>query len=199
MPDASASEEPWLRADAQRNRARILAAASEVFAERGTDASADEIAARAGVGHATVFRHFPTKDDLIVAILEARVADLTRIAEEAAAGPDAWAGLRRVVEFCAERYTEDRCIVEAASMDPVAAAERLREAKARFHEPVEALFRRAQAEGQLRGDLEPEDLWILLTAALRAVPAESAGGDLWRRYLGVILDGMRPEGSSPLA
>jgi AcrR family transcriptional regulator len=198
MPDVSASDEPRLRADAQRNRARILAAASEVFAERGTDASADEIAARAGVGHATVFRHFPTKDDLIVAILEARVGDLTRVAEEAAAGPDAWTGLRRVIEFCAERYGEDRCIIEAAGVDPVAASERLREAKAGFHEPVHALFRRAQAEGQLREDLEPEDLWALLTAALRAVPPGAAGGDLWRRYLGVIVDGMRPEGASPL-
>jgi len=200
MPDLPApdpSEEPRLRADAQRNRARILAAASEVFAEQGLEASADEIAVRAGVGHATVFRHFPTKDDLIVAILEDRVCELTRVAEEAAGGGDAFAGLRRVMEFCAERYAEDRCIAEAAGADPVASSPRLKAAKRGLYERLDALLQRAQAAGQVRADLEPEDLLILLTAALRAAPPGPETGDRWRRYLDVILDGMRPSGSSP--
>jgi len=196
---AEPAEEPRLRADAQRNRARILAAASEVFAERGLEASADEIAARAGVGHATVFRHFPTKDDLVVAILEDRVTELTRAADEAAAGDDAWTGLRRVMEFCGERYAEDRCIIEAAGAESVVGSPRLQAAKHRFHASLDALFRRAQAAGQVRADLDPEDLGALLTAALRAVPPGPESGGLWRRYLGVILDGMRPEGASPLS
>src|SRR6266536_4909546 len=113
----SPADEPRLRSDARRNRARILAAASEVFAERGMEATTDEIAARAGVGHATVFRRFPTKDDLVAAVLEDRIGELIRVAEEAAAGPDAWAGLRRVMEFGGERYVEDRCLVEAIGPD----------------------------------------------------------------------------------
>ena len=72
-----------LRSDAARNRERILAAASELFAESGADLSVDEIARRAGVGHATVFRRFPTKEDLVVAMFEERLLEVARAAEEA--------------------------------------------------------------------------------------------------------------------
>ncbi len=199
MASAAPDHEPRLRSDARRNRERILAAASEVFAERGMEASTDEIAARAGVGHATVFRRFPTKHDLIVAVLEDRITEMITVAEEAVAGDDAWAGLRRVMEFGGERYAEDRCLVEAVGPDWGATAPQLREAKARLSALLAGLLRRAQAAGQVRPDLEPDDLGVLLTAALRAVPPRPDQPDAWRRYLGVILDGMRPEGASPLA
>ena len=77
-----------LRADAQRNLGRVLEAAAEVFAERGPAASVDEIARRAGVGHGTVFRRFPTKDALMYAVIERHVAQLSAMAEEALASDD---------------------------------------------------------------------------------------------------------------
>ena len=82
-----------LRSDARRNRELILAAASELFSESGADLSIDELARRAGVGHATIFRRFPCKDDLILAMIEQRLADLAEAVEEAAESDDAWEGL----------------------------------------------------------------------------------------------------------
>ena len=78
-----------LRADAQRNHDRVLVAAAEAFAEHGPDVSADEIARRAGVGHGTVYRRFPSKDALIAAVVSARLSELSDRAEELLAEPDA--------------------------------------------------------------------------------------------------------------
>ena len=98
------------------------------------------------------------------------------------------------MEFGGERYADDRCLVEAVGPDWGATAPQLQEAKARLSALLAGLLRRAQAAGQARPDLEPDDLGVLLTAALRAVPPRPDQPDAWRRYLGVILDGMRPEG-----
>ena len=84
-------EQTALRSDAARNRERILAAASELFAESGADLSVDEIARRAGVGHATVFRRFPTKEDLVLAMFEERLLEVARVAEAAEELEDPWA------------------------------------------------------------------------------------------------------------
>ena len=84
------SDPATLRSDAARNRARIIAAASELFAESGADLSVDEIARRAGVGHATVFRRFPTKEDLVLAMFEERLLEVARVAEAAEELEDPW-------------------------------------------------------------------------------------------------------------
>ncbi len=187
-----------LRSDARRNRELILAAASELFSESGADLSIDELARRAGVGHATIFRRFPCKDDLILAMIEQRLADLAEAVEEAARGDDAWEGLAAAMAVIAERQAMDRGLAEAAH-SRVVGAPNLREARERILTPIADLLRRAQAAGQVRDDLQPEDVFFLIAAAANASPCRFQIPGLWRRYLGVVLDGMRPEGASPLS
>src|SRR6185503_11182198 len=95
-----------LRVDAARNRGRIVEAAQAAFAERGLEVPLEDVAGRAGVGIATLYRRFPTRDDLIAACFERRVAEYARAAEEALKAPDPWAG------FCA--YVEHICAMQAA-------------------------------------------------------------------------------------
>jgi AcrR family transcriptional regulator len=187
-----------LRSDAARNRERILVAASELFAEEGADFCVDEIASRAGVGHATVFRRFPTKEDLVIAMLEDRLATLARGAEEAEAHEDPWEGLRAAMEHIAARQSCDRGLFESISTEAIGSP-RLREARHRVLAPVGRLLRRAQEVRLVREDLEPEDVLFLVTAASHATPCRLDLGELWKRYLGVIMDGMRPEGASALS
>lgn len=187
-----------LRSDAARNREKILAAASELFAESGADLSVDEIARRAGVGHATVFRRFPTKEDLVIAMFEERLLEVARAAEEACELDDPWEGLRTAMEHIAEKQVRDRGLFEAVATE-VIGSPRLREARHRVMEPFARLLHRAQEAGEVRTDLEPQDVIFLVTAAGHAAPCRIDLTDVWRRYLGVILDGMRPEGASPLS
>jgi AcrR family transcriptional regulator len=191
------SDPATLRSDAARNRARILAAASELFAESGADLSVDEIARRAGVGHATVFRRFPTKEDLVVAMFEERLLEVARVAEEAEALEDPWDGLRTAMEHIAAKQVCDRGLFEAVATEMIGSP-RLREARHRVMQPFERLLRRAQDAGMVRGDLEPPDVIFLVTAAGHAAPCRIDLPDVWRRYLAVIFDGMRPAGASPL-
>jgi AcrR family transcriptional regulator len=190
-------EHPPLRADARRNLERIMTAAVEVFGELGLDASADEVARRAGVGHGTVFRRFPTKEDLIAAILERHLEEILAAAEAASHSEDPWEGLRRTIELVVERQSRDRAFF--AAVGTLSGGPTVRAAKERLIALTGELLRRAQAAGQVRGDLEPEDLGFLLCAAGSAVGFTVGEPDLWRRYLGVILDGMRPQGASPLS
>ncbi len=187
-----------LRSDARRNREKILAAASELFAERGADMCMDDLARRAGVGHATVFRRFPSKGDLVVAMLDERLTAVAEEIEAAARNEDAWKGLVAAMTAIAERQANDRGLMEAVGTD-VFGSERLREARARVVTPMDGLLRRAQEAGQVRGDLGALDVFFLIAAASKSLPCNFEIPGLWRRYLGVVLDGMRPEGASPLS
>ena len=160
-----------LRADAQRNLDRVLDAACECFAERGVDVSCDEIARRAGVGHGTVFRRFPTKDALLSAVILRRIRDLTVEVEAALGEPDPGLAFAGFFRRAAETYARDRALVEgfAANADaPEVAA---------FIDAVRRLVERAQDAGELRSDLSAKDVLAL-------VPAASL-------YPDVILDGLR--------
>jgi AcrR family transcriptional regulator len=187
-----------LRSDARRNRERILAAAAELFAEHGSELCVGDIARRAGVGHATVFRRFPTKQDLVLAIFRERLEEVARHAEEVARTPDAWEGLVAVMTDIAGRQARDRSLFEAVASD-VVGCEVLRDAKARLLLPLTTLLRRAQADGVARADLEPQDLLFLVSAAGHACGCRADLPGLWRRYLGVILDGMRSGAATPLS
>src|SRR5262249_52859841 len=101
-----------LRADAQRNLDRLLEAAGECFAEGGTGGRVDEIARRAGVGHGTVFRRFPTKEALLLAVVVRRIEALTAVAEEAADAPDVEAAFAGFLRSAGESYARDRALVE---------------------------------------------------------------------------------------
>lgn len=190
------SAEAVLRSDARRNREKILAAASELFAERGGEVSVSDIARLAGVGHATVFRRFPTKESLILAILGERLERLTAVAEEALGHEDPFEGLRAAMEHMAETQARDVGLFETVGTEMIGSPE-LRDARDRTLAAYAALLRRAQEAGLVRDDLEPQDVLFLITAAGRAGPCRIDLG-LSRRYLGVILDGMRPAAATPL-
>jgi AcrR family transcriptional regulator len=190
---------PALRADAARNRLRILAAAADVFAERGLDASTAEIARRAGLGEATLFRRFPSKHDLVVAILAEHMDDVIATAERCLEEPDPWRGVVRFFEQMVEQQVHDQGALDAVKdkcmTDPALAGRRKR-----IMELLSRILRRAQDAGVVRDDLTAPDV-ALLTAAASSVTGIAFPGlrpDLWRRYLGVILDGIRPEGATKL-
>jgi AcrR family transcriptional regulator len=170
-----------LRADAQRNLGRVLDAAAEVFAEQGPSASVDEIARRAGVGHATVFRRFPTKDALISAVVDRRIAQLHQLADEALARDDAGSAFTEFVWRAAELGAQDRglddCFLRCADSPTLRA---LRGAGAR-------ITRRAQEAGAVRSDIPPDEVGELIRAAIRV-----ARPGLWRRNVQVVLDGLQP-------
>jgi AcrR family transcriptional regulator len=173
-----------LRADAVRNRARILAAADEVFAERGAAASTEEVARRAGVAVGTVFRHFPAKQDLLVAIMKAL---LERLRERAAAlaGQDdgLFAFFAQVVAEAAARSSVLSLLAEAGRDVDVQALTGLQEA-------VETLLRDGKAAGTLRDDLGFAQVMALLHAVTQGA---LTGWDarLRDQVLTVVFDGMR--------
>jgi AcrR family transcriptional regulator len=197
MPSQSPPSE--LRADAARNRERIVAAAARVFAERGLDASTAEIAHEAGVGEATLFRRFPHKDDLIDAIVEARMAETVALAEAAAGDPDPGVALERFMHDVIKAFARDRGFFEAAG-DRCFTDPRLAELRARSQDAIARLLKRAQDAGAVRGDLAASDVAFLVGGAAHAmsVPLPGLREDIWKRYLRIILDGMKPEGASKL-
>ena len=195
-----------LRADAERNRRRILVAAAEVFAKRGLDAGLDEIARHAGVGTGTVYRRFPDKAILIDALFESRIDALFEVAEKAFAMPDAWVGLVYFLETSIEMQQADRGLKEllfGEGCSPGGPAKTSRfAAKLNTLIPmISALVDRAKATGQLRADVSPTDLAVI-QHMLHAVGtfAASVEPQLWRRQLTILLDGLRAErqGVSPL-
>lgn len=198
MIPMTAVEERALRADAQRNLARILDAAREVFAEQGLDASAADVAARAGVGTATVFRRFPTKDDLIAAVVEHRVREIGESARVAAASDDPDA-VRKFLHAAASAYIHDRGFCEAAGTEFVG-KERLGALFNEVYSDVALMLERAQAAGHIRADLTPQDIPVLLSAvAQTGLLLGPTGGERWRRYLDIVLDGLRPQGATALS
>jgi AcrR family transcriptional regulator len=170
-----------LRADAQRNLTRVLEAAAEAFNECGPDVSVDEIARRAGVGHATVFRRFPTKDALIRAVVRQRLDELAAVAETAAAAADPGEAFTDFVWAAMELHARDRGLLEC--MDRCVKDEKIQEIVAL----TEQIVIRAQQAGAIRRDISPGDVPSLIGAVMTAAPP-----DQWRRHMQVVLDGLRP-------
>jgi AcrR family transcriptional regulator len=168
-----------LRADARRNRARILAAAEEVFAARGAAASTEEVAATAGVAIGTVFRHFPTKQDLLGAILKELLAELA----ESATTDDLFAFFTRVVTAAAEkRFVVELLAGHGIEVEVAGAVGTLGDA-------VTTLLTRAQDDGVVRADVRLDEVLALLTAAGQGALHWSP--DLRARTLAVIFAGLR--------
>jgi AcrR family transcriptional regulator len=176
-----------LRADARRNRERIVAAAQAVFARQGADAQIDDIARAAGVGVGTVYRHFPHKDALLGELLVERFRSMADHAERALDVEDPWeafAGMLRVnAKFCAKEIGVQQALSRGPAAWEYAASEidRLRDTSAK-------LIERAQAAGVMRADFVVDDIPMLM-AGLSATMAV-AGYD-WRRHLEIILAGIR--------
>lgn len=189
-----------LRRDAERNRQRILRAASEVFTERGLEVSLDEVARHAGVGVGTVYRRFRTKEDLVEALFVDRIEEVAALAEKAAQDPDPWSGLASFMEEAADLLAGDLGLRQIM-MFATYGGDKVWYARQRNAPLVTLLVERAQAAGQLRSDLRPTDIpFILFVLAEAAQFARRVSPEIWRRYLALILDGLRPEreGVSPL-
>jgi AcrR family transcriptional regulator len=185
-----------LRADAARNRSLLLAAATEEFAERGMEASIADIARRAGIGKGTVFRHFPTKGDLIAAIVLDRVEELAALARSLFLADDAGAAL---FEFLAAAAGKQQQLDFSFLRDAGDINERLRAERERLFAAIVALVERAQAAGAVRVDITGLDVILLMCVPSHVVSfVPDAAPDLWRRYLALVIDGLRPEGAHPL-
>ena len=188
-----------LRRDAQRNRDAIVAAARQVFCDQGLEAPLEEIARRAGVGIATLYRRFPSRVELLDAVLADNLQAHIAVAEQALATDDPWDGFAFYLEQSCRLQAEDRGLNDVMGMRfPRATA--VEAAKTRLFELVGQVVDRAQQRGQLRADLTPEDLAFLNWANTRILPAVRAAGapDAWRRHLGLLLDGFRADRAHPL-
>ena len=189
--------EPKLRADALRNRRRVLDAAAEVFAERGLDAGIDEVARRAGVGHATVFRRFPTKDALVSELLLDRMRAVLALCERCL-DDEPEAGFRRFLEEAVALQTADRSLFDALG-GRVPPGDELLEVQHAVLERVALLLARAQDAGAIRRDVTAADVPFLVAAvSFAGGPCARFSRDVWRRYLAIVLDGLRPDGATAL-
>ncbi|NDU72069.1 TetR family transcriptional regulator [Actinomadura sp. DSM 109109] len=179
-----------VRADARRNRIRILEAAEAVFAEQGASASTEAVAGRAGVAIGTVFRHFPTKPELLSAVvmnlLDRLVAEADALVGEARAGTALFDFCARVMEISAGNRAVFERLAETGTRVRVGdALERLRPA-------VESLLERAREAGAVRDGLGPDELNFLLAAICQEAMADGWSERVRRRALAVLFDGMRP-------
>ena len=197
MAGTGAPERP-LRADAVRNRAKILAAAAEVFADRGLDVTLDDIARHAGLGVGTVYRRFADRESLIEALFDERMQVTIAKMQAALQAPDADQALIGVIREVCESFAIDRGLRQVM-LSSTHGLERVTECRTQVKALVEQLVARAKATGRLRADFEASDLPILFLMVGSVVDfAGAVQPDLWRRYLNLLLDGLRaPSDAEP--
>jgi AcrR family transcriptional regulator len=185
------------RADARRNRERVLAAAEEVFAESGLKAPVEEVARRAGVGVGTVCRNFPTKQALVEAVVGAMYETLLTQVEEALDDPDPGHAFERFVVGLGDFQVRHRALADQmANEDVFASAASPREKVLRA---VSALVARAQAAGAIRADIGPGDVSMLFSGVAHATAIAGELQPMLReRFVRIILDGLRPEDATEL-
>jgi AcrR family transcriptional regulator len=188
-----------LRADAERNRRRILDAAAELFGERGLGVTLNDVAHHAGVGVGTVYRRYPDKAHLVDALFEDRVGTLAAIVRAHLGNPDPWDGLVGALSDLLEVQETDAAFKELllSSAYGHPGIVRMRDQLA----PITAeLVARAKAAGTLRADIERQDLPLIqiMLGAVIDCSREAAPG-LWRRYLELLLQGMRAQPGPPSA
>jgi AcrR family transcriptional regulator len=186
-----------LRADARRNHQAVVAAAKKLFADEGLDAQMPDVAKVAKVGVGTVYRHFPTKDDLIAALVAERFARLAEKAHEELQAEDAWEGLCEFIRFAAQIQADDRGLCEVIGSRPEVMDAAAREAG--LPELADRLVKRAQRSGELRRDLQWEDI-PMIACGLGQITQQTMGpaAGRWPRLLEIILDGLRAPGSGKL-
>jgi AcrR family transcriptional regulator len=178
------------RADARRNRQRVIEAARKCMARDGLDAQMEEIARTAGVGVGTVYRHFPTKDDLVEALADDRFDRLAELAQEAFEVADPWEAFAGFMQAGAQIQSEDRALSEVLTSRPetmMRAAERVG-----ILELTARLMRRAQAAGEVRKDADPRDVPLVMCALAGTWCSPFANPD---RYIAIVLAGLRPPAS----
>jgi AcrR family transcriptional regulator len=186
-----------LRADARRNREAIINAAKRLFADDGLDAQMPDVAKAAKVGVGTVYRHFPTKEDLIAALATDRFERLAEKAREGVAAEDPWKGLCEFIRFSAQIQADDRGLCEVMGSRPEVMADAAYTVG--LEQLCAKLVRRAQHSGALRKDLDWEDIPMIACSLGRIAPAEQGPAmGRWPRLVEIIIDGLRAPGSSRL-
>lgn len=191
MPAATAPRQQ--RSDARRNRERVIVAARKCMARDGLDAQMEEIAKRAGVGVGTVYRHFPTKDDLVEALAGARFERLAELANEALQKADPGDAFEEFMRASAQIQCEDHALSEVLTSRP--------ETMQRAAESVDMLglvaevLSRAQTAGAIRPDADPRDIPMIMCALAGTYHNPYADAE---RYIAIVLDGLRARDAGPL-
>lgn len=180
-----------LRADARRNRERIMAAAGELFARLGHEAQMEEIAAHSGLGMGTLYRHFPNKQALLTAMVRERfqgMADLARAAEQITDPREAFETiLRSYLEAADGDASFQLALMGSNDLE----WEGLKQEKAEFAEIVTRIIDRAVAAGQVRADLTCADFPVLTCGIMSTMYFKPGGNSDWRRHLQLALEGIR--------
>jgi AcrR family transcriptional regulator len=185
-----------LRADAERNRCQLMSAALAVFGERGLDAPLDEIARRAGVGNATLYRRFPTRCDLVAAVFAGTLLEVIVATRQHLAYEDPWLGFRDHLIYLCELQAGSRAVADLIS-STTGGGDELDRLRTEALDGLTALIGRAQARGDLRMDFRPPDVMLILMA--NAGLAERTGDTApvaARRYLEYVLDGLHTPADS---
>jgi AcrR family transcriptional regulator len=175
-----------LRADARRNRERVLEAGREAIAEHGLDAQMDDIAARAGVGVGTVYRHFPTKEALLEALVGERWRTLAEGAGPAFEADDPWEGLKDFLWRSARMHEQNRAWCQLAA---AATFEYGRDEQQELIHVTGELVKRAQKAGLVRPDLTAQDVGMLMCGTCGVI--QTTGDERWERFFEIALEGLR--------
>ena len=189
-----------LRADAARNRTRVLDAARTAFAEQGLDVGVEEIARRAGVGKGTLYRRFPTKEALVRAIFDDILNEIEQISAETDAEPDARAAFAQYLNGSARMQASNQGFYDVVARG-LGAAALTHEQRQRMLRAAGRPLERAQEANAVRQDLVPEDVIVMLRmlgAATRPAPDGTPMDDHWPRYLGLLLDSTSPDAATQL-
>jgi len=190
------TEQRTLRADARRNRERILTASRELFAREGPQAQMDDIAAHAGVGIGTVYRHFPTKEALLTAMVRDRFQEFAEIATAAESIADPLEALESVMRSSAEAVEGDAGFQLAMMGSNELEWEGIEQQKAALDEVVTRIIARAAAAGVVRADFTFDD-FAMTMCGITATMYYKPGDANWRRHLELILRGIRaPRGDA---
>jgi AcrR family transcriptional regulator len=186
-----------LRADAQRNRARVLEAAEMVFAAEGISVPVDVIAEKAGVGVGTLYRHFPTKEKLFEAILIGRMTEIAADARARVDADDPGAAFFGFLEHVVQESASKRDLIQALLGAGVEIEVALADSKAAVEDAVDQLLKVAQRAGSVRDDVSSTVVLSLVGATCMAAEhpkSEAVSGEI----LGIVCDGLRPPAAAPL-
>jgi AcrR family transcriptional regulator len=194
-PEAASKGGRPLRADARRNRERVLEAARACFAQHGLDAQVDDIARAAKVGVGTVYRHFPTKEALIEALMVDSFQMIAAQATVALEIEDPWEAFASVLRRGAEIMAADRALSEVFASIPGAMAQAMPTVEG-LQESMELIMGRAQEAGVLREDAMLDDVPMIMCGIGSATKKEHRCPASWRRHLGIVLDGLRASSAS---
>ncbi|WP_040699838.1 TetR/AcrR family transcriptional regulator [Nocardia vinacea] len=197
-PEASLPADRPLRRDAQRNRDTLLAVAGAQFAEQGLNAPLEQVAKQAHVAIGTLYRHFPTRVDLIQAVFADKLHIWLDAAERAVAMADAWQGFELFAETMCELQADDRGFADLACVR-LPASNWIEGVQSRIHDLGVQIVHRAQAQESMRADVNAQDLAFVVWSHSRITEAtRGIAPAAWRRHLHLMLDAFRADKTHPL-